>query len=459
MSEEQNTAPIVVYPISDKYFIGGAGYSFVVPGNTFYDPDSGDQLMYAATLEDGTALPAWLAFDQASLSFTVTPDINLSAVISVRLSATDLLGAQATDIFDVTVFPPNLTLTGTSGNDLLQGGAGDDEIYGLQGSDALYGGAGRDFLDGGAGNDLLNGGAGSDTYVFGIGSGTDTIQNGDPGYANSFDVVKVTAPVSLADVAFRPQGQDLSMELVGSGDRLILSGLLGPSNFDQIDEIRFSDASFAMVHIGTTDGDFLFSNAGTDIFVGGEGNDVLSGWAGSDIYIYTANGGVDRIDDFAESGPGNALWFAGVGGPESLTLSVNSNDLIVLLDGQAVVRLGGFNPDDAYGSNIIQTFRFDDGSALSYQELLARGFDFYAPEGGGGPSGSTSARDRFHGSENDDIFNGDAGDDLLYGFGGTDVLIGGDGNDYLDGGAGGDFLDGGGGNDTPDGGSGGEHMG
>src|SRR4051812_11847785 len=140
MSEEQNTAPVVVYPISDKYFIGGAGYSFLVPAYTFYDPDSGDQLVYAATLEDGSALPAWFAFDAGALSFTVTPDINVSGAISVRLSATDLVGAQAIDTFDVTVFPPHLTLTGTSGSDLLQGGAGDDELYGLQGSDALYGG-------------------------------------------------------------------------------------------------------------------------------------------------------------------------------------------------------------------------------------------------------------------------------------------------------------------------------
>ena len=101
MSAEQNTAPILAYPIPDKFVVGGAGYSFAVPFYTFYDPDPNDQLLYCAVLGDGSALPAWLTFDPGTLSFTATPDINVFDVISVRLTATDLAGAQVTDSFNI----------------------------------------------------------------------------------------------------------------------------------------------------------------------------------------------------------------------------------------------------------------------------------------------------------------------------------------------------------------------
>jgi Ca2+-binding RTX toxin-like protein len=448
LNPEENTAPILAYPIADRYLLGGDVYSFAIPPFTFYDPDPYDQLAYTAALEDGSALPAWLVFDPSAMSFTTTTGIDVSGAISVRLRATDLAGAQASDTFDIVVFPPSLELIGTPGDDLLQGGAGNDSLYGLQGNDALYGHAGQDLLDGGAGNDLLNGGDGSDTYLFGVGSGTDTIVNGDSAPARSSDIVRATGTLTLADVEFSLSGQDLSMRIASTGDRLILSGLLAADNGDQIDQVQFSDGSLASIHLGTPDSDWVLSNAGTDIFVGFEGNDTLIGWADADIYIYTANGGVDLINDFAEPGPGNELWFSGVGSPQSLSLSADGGYLIVALDRQTVVRVSGFNANDAYGSNVIQTFRFDDGSALSYQDLLARGLDFFAPESGGGPFSGTNARDNFYGSEQFDAFSGGAGDDVLYGFGDMDVLRGEEGNDYLDGGAGSDILDGGGGNDV-----------
>ncbi|MEP5008974.1 S8 family serine peptidase, partial [Roseobacter sp.] len=67
---------------------------------------------------------------------------------------------------------PEMTLTGTDGNDKLRGdntsdaliGAdGDDFLLGYDGADSLYGDAGADKLRGGDGQDSLIGGAGSDT--------------------------------------------------------------------------------------------------------------------------------------------------------------------------------------------------------------------------------------------------------------------------------------------------------
>ena len=388
----------------------------------------------------------------------------------------------------------------TSAGLVVHGTAADDTLYGLNGfpnrlfgeagSDVLIGEDGNDVLDGGAGDDALGGGAGSDTYMFGQGSGHDTIRDVDdqPG---TVDTVSFAADVLRTDVAVYRAGANMLLTVNGSGNTLTVQDqfadfakieqfvfgdgtvwdaataealavteitgtadndvLTGTSGKDRIDGLDGNDTLIGLEGNDRLNGglgdDSLFGQEGDDILNGGLGDDLLIGGADADIYIYTANGGLDTIDDFAESGRGNELWFAGVGSPESLTLLTDGDFLIAALDRQAVVRVSGFNAADVYGSNIIQTFRFDDGSVLSYQDLVARGFDFFAAEGGGGPFTGTNARDRFHGSEAFDSFSGSAGDDVLYGLGGVDVLCGDDGDDYLDGGAGNDTLAGGEGND------------
>lgn len=65
-----------------------------------------------------------------------------------------------------------LSVTGTSGNDILSGFQGNDTVNGLAGDDTLVGALGSDVLQGGEGNDVLLGGAGVDR-LFGN-AGTDT---------------------------------------------------------------------------------------------------------------------------------------------------------------------------------------------------------------------------------------------------------------------------------------------
>lgn len=90
-----------------------------------------------------------------------------------------------------------MSVTGTSGQDVIDGSADPDEIYGLEGDDRLYGhggddslfgddgddmlagGEGDDLLDGGAGDDTLWGASGADTIVFRDGYGHDVIMDFD----------------------------------------------------------------------------------------------------------------------------------------------------------------------------------------------------------------------------------------------------------------------------------------
>ncbi len=67
-----NDAPVVSSTIGNQDITDAVAWSFQVPASTFSDPD-GDSLTYSATLGDGSALPAWLAFDAGTRTFSGTP--------------------------------------------------------------------------------------------------------------------------------------------------------------------------------------------------------------------------------------------------------------------------------------------------------------------------------------------------------------------------------------------------
>jgi Ca2+-binding RTX toxin-like protein len=129
-------------------------------------------------------------------------------------------------------------IRGEYGDDLLYGGGGDDVIEGLSGADIIYGGAGNDSLHaqglnqsdttdgdvlyGGAGNDTFNagswgyteliGGEGSDAYYLSVGGDANAlINNYDPSYQDSYDVIHIQSLTSR-DIAFSREGDDLQVD-------------------------------------------------------------------------------------------------------------------------------------------------------------------------------------------------------------------------------------------------------
>ena len=283
-----NTAPILATPFPDQILPGGVSSSIIVPVSTFFDPDPNDQLAYTAVQFFGSALPAWLAFDPITLSFTATPDINVSGWTGILLTATDLLGAQATDFFFITVIPPDLTINGTADADLLQGGAGNDQLFGLGGDDALYGNAGNDVLtgsnlantlDGGTGVDTMTGGAGNDRYY------VDDVNDMVIEFASGgTDTVYATASVTLANQvenlvinganAIDGTGNSLSNRLTGNAVNNVLTGLAGNDRLD--------------------------GGLGNDVLKGGIGRDILTGGGGADEFQFAEWGSAnyDSVADF-----------------------------------------------------------------------------------------------------------------------------------------------------------------
>ena len=69
-----------------------------------------------------------------------------------------------------------------------------------------------------------------------------------------------------------------------------------------------------------------------------------------------------------------------------------------------------FDPNDAYGPHALDTIRFVDGTALTYSQLIDKGFDLTGTSGADTMTG-TNAVDRITGLVGNDTLSGGAGDD------------------------------------------------
>ena len=98
-----NDAPVLAVQTGNQNAIVGSAFSLVLPAGTFTDIDAGDTLTYTATAADGSALPAWLAFNAATRTFSGTPTAANVGTLGVKVSATDLGGLAASETFNIAV--------------------------------------------------------------------------------------------------------------------------------------------------------------------------------------------------------------------------------------------------------------------------------------------------------------------------------------------------------------------
>jgi Ca2+-binding RTX toxin-like protein len=103
-----NQAPMFYSEIASQEAAEDAAFSFTLPAGTFSDPD-GDALEYSATRVDGSALPAWLAFDPDTQTFSGTPlqgDVGLFQVlVTVSDGALSTEGAFTLSVNNVNDVP------------------------------------------------------------------------------------------------------------------------------------------------------------------------------------------------------------------------------------------------------------------------------------------------------------------------------------------------------------------
>ncbi len=189
-------------------------------------------------------------------------------------------------------------------------------IRGTSGNDTVNGTGDADTLDGAAGNDTLNGQAGSDTYIFAAGSGNDTISG--EWDSSATDTIKLVG-LNPADVTLARVGQDLSIAINATGEKITVSGhFYGTSN--GIEQIVFADnttwdRATILTHAwirGTGGNDTLNGTNDADTLDGGAGNDTLNGTAGSDTYIFKAGSGNDTISGEYDSSATDMIKLVGL---------------------------------------------------------------------------------------------------------------------------------------------------
>ena len=97
--------PIVSVPLLAQAANVGQLFNYTIPIGSFTDADAnaGDTLTYAATLADGSSLPAWLNFTAGTYSFNGTATTALTTPLSVKVTATDTKGGSASTTFGLSV--------------------------------------------------------------------------------------------------------------------------------------------------------------------------------------------------------------------------------------------------------------------------------------------------------------------------------------------------------------------
>lgn len=81
-----NDVPRMVHALTNRVVTNGEAFSFLIPTNTFDDPD-GDGLTLTAALADGSDLPSWLSFSNGE--FSGTAPVTGSSAFMIQVTAED----------------------------------------------------------------------------------------------------------------------------------------------------------------------------------------------------------------------------------------------------------------------------------------------------------------------------------------------------------------------------------
>jgi LPXTG-site transpeptidase (sortase) family protein len=97
-----NHNPVVIKPIPNASSNVGQAFSGSFTADTFGDYEN-DPLTYLASLSTGNPLPAWLSFNSASRTFSGTPSSGDVGLLTIKVTALDGKGGEASTTFDLGV--------------------------------------------------------------------------------------------------------------------------------------------------------------------------------------------------------------------------------------------------------------------------------------------------------------------------------------------------------------------
>ena len=98
-----NEAPMANETVDNLTIIPGQPFAYIIPRETFIDPDVGDALKFNASSVDGSCLPKWIQFISLECCFVGKPpkDLIENFELKIVLTATDFDGLSANTSFKI----------------------------------------------------------------------------------------------------------------------------------------------------------------------------------------------------------------------------------------------------------------------------------------------------------------------------------------------------------------------
>lgn len=424
-----NRPPETNRSLSPLYGHAGSSFSYVLPANTFVDPDPGDTVTYSITSENGAALPSWMQFDPATRTLSGTPGAMDQGAIGLNLWGKDRYRAGAGLYLTVIVEGLNSAPSVNVAVPDQAAGAGLNYDYTIP----YYTFADQDD------NDVLSWSATqSDGSALPRWLKFDSETHRLYGTPDPLDV-SLTVRLSATDNSGLSAADTFainikSANLIGTaGD----DSLAGTSADNLLEGLAGHDSIIAGngddTLMGGDGNDKLWAGQGNDVLNSGRGTDMLYGDAGNDTYVFDQDWGGDEVSD---SGGVNVITFGAGIAPADIAVSVVGDNLILKRRGTSdlVAVVNAYDGNGRYSQVKFADATSWDVSAIKNATLIGTA----ASESLSGTSeseylGGLGGNDSLSSGKGNDTLAGGVGDDSLYGALGNDryLVTRGQGSDYL----------------------------
>jgi Ca2+-binding RTX toxin-like protein len=350
LEDRVNDAPLLARAIPAQNAVEDAPFTFVLPAGTFTDADAWDTLAYSAAGAGDSALPAWLAFDAATGTFSGTAENDDVGNHVLHVTVTDLAGAKASADFVLTV--ENVNDAPVLAAPLPDQWAEQDRQWSWQIPEEAFADVDRgDALTFSA--TLADGSPLPAWLAFDPesrsfrGVADDPLRPyelrvtaSDGGGASALDVFNLdVVPAQVLEL----RGSARPDVLQGGAGRDHLAGFGGPDWLTGGGGHDFLE--------GGAHPDLLDGGAGRDLLDGGEGQDTLRGGDGRDLLL--GGTGNDTLvggsgADFLAGGAGHDTLIAGAGDVIAWHRGDGQDTLWFEGDGPATLSLSGIKPGDLW---------------------------------------------------------------------------------------------------------------
>ena len=415
--QNTNDAPTVAVAIAAKTTLEDGVFSFTIPANAFADVDVGDVLHYSATLANGAVLPTWLSFNNTTGTFSGAPLNADVGNINVKVIATDVAGATASQNFNLTV--QNTNDAPTLSVPLLDASTNESQAI-------TYSIPANTFADVDVGDTL--------TY-------TATLANG-AALPSWLTFNAATRTLTGTPLSTNTGTLDILVKATDS------AGTLSQDNF------LLTVNPLNRVLTGTTGNDSLVGGAGNDNINGAAGSDTMVGGLGNDTYTIDVltdvisenlNAGVDLVNVAVTTANGTYIVAGNVENASlinTVAYNLTGNLLDNTLTGNAAANIldGGLGADTMLGGLGNDTYLVDNIADLvtetstlateldtvqaSISYLLGANLEKLTLTGATAINGTGNAlANTILGNSNNNILDGGVGVDSLTGGAGNDTYI------------------------------------